>query len=263
MHGGADYLRRYDTWLAWFEEQGIEGVGFGWINLRRTDAERPEVRFEEWPYDVEQPIAPAIADWGHAVDDLRALDDDALAARHLVARADVRQETVGAPGAEDPETIVLRQQRGFRRARTADTVEAALVGACDGDLQRRRDPRRARRAARRSTPTRPRTTYLPVVRELVDEGFLVSTAEQSPRTRVARPASQRLRSRPSANGPTPCRAPTACLAVRAQGLEAGDPGGGERRATPVRRPSAAVSRRRGRCRAAGCRGTAAPRGESR
>ena len=35
LHGSADYLRRYDTWLAWLEEQGAEGVGFGWINLRK------------------------------------------------------------------------------------------------------------------------------------------------------------------------------------------------------------------------------------
>ena len=46
----------------------------------------------------------------------------------------MRQETLGEPGAADPETIVLRQQRGMRRARQADTVEAGLVGACDGDL---------------------------------------------------------------------------------------------------------------------------------
>ena len=118
MQGGADYLRRYDTWLAWFEEQRIEAVGFGWINLRRTDAERPEVRCEEWPYDVEQPVAPTVAAWGRAVEDLRVLDDDALASRHLLTRPDVRQETVGEPGAAEPETIVLRQQRGLRRART-------------------------------------------------------------------------------------------------------------------------------------------------
>ena len=29
---------------------------------------------------------------------------------------------------------MLRQQRGMRRSRQVDTVEAALVGACDGDL---------------------------------------------------------------------------------------------------------------------------------
>ena len=49
-------------------------------------------------------------------------------------RVDVRQETVGEVGVGDPETIVLRQQRGMRRARQADTVEAGLVGASDGDL---------------------------------------------------------------------------------------------------------------------------------
>ncbi len=44
------------------------------------------------------------------------------------------QETRGAPGAEDPESIVLRRQRGLRRAEQVTTAEAALVGACDGDL---------------------------------------------------------------------------------------------------------------------------------
>src|SRR5690606_10850889 len=62
VQGTADYVRRYDTWLRWFEEQGIEGVGFGWINLRRTDA-TPTLRLEEWPYDVGQPIAPAFTAW--------------------------------------------------------------------------------------------------------------------------------------------------------------------------------------------------------
>ena len=50
-----DYHRRYDTWLSWFEEQGAEAVGFGWINLRRVGSD-PVVRFEDWPYDVEQPV---------------------------------------------------------------------------------------------------------------------------------------------------------------------------------------------------------------
>ena len=133
-HGGPDYARRYDTWLSWFEETGIEGVGFGWINVRLGAGAAGRHELLEWPYDVEQPIGPAIHDWGAAVDDLRDLTDDALMGASLRAREDVQQETVGRPGAEDPEAIVLRQQRGFRRARTADTVEAAFLGACDGDL---------------------------------------------------------------------------------------------------------------------------------
>jgi hypothetical protein len=126
LHGSDDYVRRYDTWLSWFDEQGIEGVGFGWIDLRRTGGGRHELL--DWPYDVEQPIGPAIAEWGAAVGTAVTGDD------HLVARPDLLQETQGRPGAEDPSTIVLRQQRGLRRARQVDTLEAAFVGACDGDL---------------------------------------------------------------------------------------------------------------------------------
>ena len=67
---------------------------------------------------------------------------------------------------------MLRQQRGFRRARTADTVVAALVGACDGELQRRRRSSTPSRSCSALDPAETRATYLPVVRELVDEGFL-------------------------------------------------------------------------------------------
>ena len=128
----ADYTERYDTWLAWLEEQGVVGIGFGWINLHRTGASTgsTNVRHEllDWPYDVEQPIAPAIAEWAGARADQVGPDTT------LVVRADVRQETVGPVGAEDPATILLRQQRGLRRARQVDTVVAAVVGACDGEL---------------------------------------------------------------------------------------------------------------------------------
>lgn len=166
----ADYTERYDTWLAWLEEQGVEGIGFGWINLRRTDAGGRHDLLE-WPYDVEQPIAPAIESWGDAVDLDRLLDDEALAAAHAVVREDVRQETYGAPGAADPETIVLRQQRGFRRARSADTVEAGLVGTCDGDLSVGQILD-ALAALLQRDEAELRAAYLPVVRELVREEFL-------------------------------------------------------------------------------------------
>ena len=168
-HGGPDYARRYDTWLSWLEESGIEGVGFGWINVRRGG--RGTHQLLEWPYDVEQPIAPAIQAWGEAATDLADLTDDALLGTHLRARDDVQQETVGRPGAEDPEAIVLRQQRGFRRARTADPIEAALVGACDGDLTVAQ-LLGALAALLERDEAELRATNVPVVRELVDEGFL-------------------------------------------------------------------------------------------
>ena len=163
LHGGDDYVRRYDTWLSWFDEQGIEGVGFGWLNLRRTGGGRHQLL--DWPYDVEQPIGPAIAEWGAAVGTVVTESD------HLVARPDLLQETQGSPGAEDPATIVLRQQRGLRRARQVDTAEAAFVGACDGDLAVGRIIGALAQLLEQDVDD-VRRTLLPAVDELVAEGFL-------------------------------------------------------------------------------------------
>ena len=162
-HSTPGYLEAYDAWLGWFEGQGIEGVGFGWINLRRGGSARELL---DWPHAVEQPIASAIRDWGRAVRVEVGLDD------RLITRADVQQETVGAPGAEDPETIVLRQQTGLRRARQVDTVEAALVGACDGELTVGQILDAVAHLLEREAEHL-RTAYLPVVRELVTQGYLV------------------------------------------------------------------------------------------
>lgn len=166
VHGAPDYRERYDTWLSWFADQGIAAVGFGWFNLRKGGTAR---EFLDWPYEVEQPIAPAIAAWGQAR--AGAADPAALEAARLVLRPDVLQETRGAPGAPDPETIVLRQQRGFRRARQVDTVEAAVVGACDGELSvgQLLD---AVAELLEQDPAALRERYLPVLAELIAQGFL-------------------------------------------------------------------------------------------
>ena len=165
-HQAPGYLRRYDDWLGWFEQQRVEGVGFGWVNLRQRAAPGPPaVTFLDWPHPVEQPVAPAIGAWG------RAVRLDVTPESRLVTRPDVRQETDGRPGAEDPETIVLRQQRGLRRARRADTVEAGLVGACDGELALGQILDALALLLDRE-PGELRAAYLPVARQLVTEGYL-------------------------------------------------------------------------------------------
>ena len=169
LDGTDGYLAAYDGWLGWLESQGIEGIGFGWINLRAQGGGSRELL--EWPYDVEQPIAPAIAEWGAAAH----LGRD-LAGRRLVARADLVQETQGPPGAEDPATVVIRQQRGFRRARQVDTVEAALIGACDGDLTIAQILDALATILERE-PADLSTSCLPVVGDLVREGFLEADHE--------------------------------------------------------------------------------------
>ncbi|MDT3395172.1 methyltransferase [Streptomyces sp. B1866] len=134
LAGPGVYAARYDAWLEEFEARKTRAVGFGWIALRRSGAERPSVTVEEWPHPVEQPLGDTVADHFARQDFLRAHDDAALLTRRFRLAAEVTQEQVGLPGAEDPEHVILRQQRGMRRATTVDTVGAGFAGACDGTL---------------------------------------------------------------------------------------------------------------------------------
>lgn len=168
---GPDYLERYDAWLAALEADGVEGVGFGWIALRRVDT--PGVhRVEEWPHAVAAPLGPHVAEAFERTAWLRAHDDAALLAARPVVAEDVVQELVGEPGAEDPRHLVLRQGSGLRRARKVDTATAALVGACTGEA-----PIGVLLGAVATLLDEDegevRGRLLPVVRELVAEGYLV------------------------------------------------------------------------------------------
>ncbi|MFD5749085.1 methyltransferase [Streptomyces sp. NPDC127033] len=128
------YAARYDAWLDEFEARGTKAVGFGWISLRKSGAAEPSIVVEEWPHSVEQPLGESVRAHFERQDYLRARDDAALLAEHFVLAAEVVQEQVGLPGAEDPEHVVLRQHRGMRRATKVDTVGAGFAGVCDGSL---------------------------------------------------------------------------------------------------------------------------------
>ncbi len=130
----ASYAARYDEWLEEFERRRVKGIGFGWITLRNSGSAMPSVTAEEWPHPVEQPLGPEIAKWFERQDFLRAHDDAALLAARFRLADEVVQEQVGLPGSEDPEHVVLRANRGMRRATKVDTVGAGFAGVCDGTL---------------------------------------------------------------------------------------------------------------------------------
>ncbi|MFC7883629.1 methyltransferase [Streptomyces sp. NPDC057376] len=132
--GPAEYQARYDAWLDEFEARKVKAVGFGWITLRRTGAAEPSVTVEEWPHPVEQPLGETVREHFDRVDYLRAHDDAALLEARFTLAGEVVQEQVGLPGAEDPEHVVLRQNRGMRRATRVDTVGAGFAGVCDGTM---------------------------------------------------------------------------------------------------------------------------------
>jgi len=133
LTGSAAYTERYATWCDYLDRLGIEAVGLGWLTLHRT-GRTPSVRIEDWPHPVEQPIAPAVSAGLDVVDRLSGMDDDQVLAARWRLADDVVEEVTCRPGAADPEHIVFRQQRGFRRAVALDTATAGILGACDGEL---------------------------------------------------------------------------------------------------------------------------------
>lgn len=169
--GSAAYRSDYQEWLEWFDRHDVEGIGFGWINVRNTGADQPVVTLESWPHAVEQPIGGTVAAWLRSVRDLPSNDSDLGAAR-LTVRADVQQEQIGRPGDEDPEHVLIRQHHGLRRAARVGTAEAGLVGACDGTL-----PVNvlidALATVLDEDADELRHDLLPRVRELVRDGFLI------------------------------------------------------------------------------------------
>ncbi|MBD8606972.1 methyltransferase [Aeromicrobium sp. CFBP 8757] len=166
-----DYTQRYDAWLDWFASERIEAIGFGWLSLRKTSA-TPVHRLEEWTGEIAQPVGPGVAAWGRRVDALRGADDAQLLDRRFRQAIDLVEETRGAAGADDPESIVVRLQHGVRRTRQVDTVEAGLVGASDGDLTAGQILDALGSLLGRD-PVELRQRYAPSVRELADDGFLV------------------------------------------------------------------------------------------
>ncbi|MEU9797386.1 methyltransferase [Streptomyces sp. NPDC051000] len=174
-----EYERRYADWLDEFEARKTKAVGFGWITLRRTDAAEPSIVVEEWPHSVEQPLGESVLAHFARQDYLREHDDAALLAGYFVLAEEIVQEQVGAPGAEDPEHVVLRQNRGMRRATKVDTVGAGFAGVCDGSLSAGRILD-AIAQLMQEDPVVLRDRTPEAIRMLVEQGFLDPVRDPAP-----------------------------------------------------------------------------------
>ena len=145
LHGGPGYRERYDTWLSWFDDQGIEAVGFGWINLRRgRGLDKLDHRTN--------PELPRVAVRRGAADRAR---DPGLGGR-LRGRGRPRLPAAGPPRhpAGDPRRPGRGGPGGGRAA------PAARAAPRPAGRHRRGRPRRClrRRPDRRPDPRRPRPT---------------------------------------------------------------------------------------------------------
>jgi hypothetical protein len=188
--GTDDFDRLYGAWLDDFDARSVRQVGFGYVLLRRPAAAglgrlappRPRLlRLERLPEALgHNPagIGSHLADCLAAHDWHAGLDDAALARATLTVASDVTEERHFWPGQEDPTLMTLHQGGGFGRSLPLDTAQAALVGACDGELpvgaiiDAIAQLLDAEAAALRAE-------LLPRVRALLDDGFLEPPAPAS------------------------------------------------------------------------------------
>ncbi|GAB3712670.1 class I SAM-dependent methyltransferase [Mariniluteicoccus flavus] len=143
LQGRPEYAARYREWLDYFAALGITGVGMGWVAVHHTGTDHPDLRVESWPHAVEQPVGEAFALQREGVAAARCSDDVLLATRWVLAD-DIVQETLGAPGAEDPAHVVLRSQRRFRRATEVDTALGGVLGRATATFRSARSSTRWR-----------------------------------------------------------------------------------------------------------------------
>lgn len=134
--GTPEFERLSNAWLDDFEERGVTGVGFGFVTLHRPASGRaPVVRLERATGSLDTAgLGAHIARCVAAVDWAAGMSDGELARHALSVSPDVTVEHHFVPGQDEPTAILLRQGQGFRRAVSAGTALAALVGASDGGL---------------------------------------------------------------------------------------------------------------------------------
>lgn len=176
--GTAAYDALVDRYLDDFGRRGVEGVGFGVVTVRRPDDEErghpPLRRLEELagPVGGGGPMGQVVVDVLAAERWLATTSDEALLEAHLRVAPDVTEERFGAPGAEHPQVVLLRQGGGLQRAVRADTALAGLVGACDGQLTVGQIVN-ALAALLDQSPGELRERLLPQVRHLAADGLLL------------------------------------------------------------------------------------------
>lgn len=133
--GTPAYEALVTAWLDDFAERGVERIGFGVATLHRPVTARATYRdLLDHRGPVAAPMGPSVPArvearaWWAAHGLAGALE------RAWVAAPDVTQERHYRPGEDDPSVILIRQGGGLGAALPADTVLAALVGVCDGEL---------------------------------------------------------------------------------------------------------------------------------
>lgn len=126
-------------WLDWFEANDVEGIGFGFVTLRRLGPHSGagEVVCEDLRHAYDDPLGPESDEWLRRVDWLRTHDSPAaLLSTRLVVAPDTVLEEISHHDAEGWTRFVRRLHRreGPGWQHEIDELASRLLAGCQGAL---------------------------------------------------------------------------------------------------------------------------------
>jgi hypothetical protein len=184
LHGEPDgpdpdtQARVLDEWMAYYERLGIERVGFGLITMRLRAGGPPFVRFEDLRHDPGHACGDDIARSFELRDWLDSLgSDDKLLDSRLAVAPDVHlhRDLVASARGFEARASELRRGTGLGRQGLVDEHGARVVGGCDGTTTLRSLLGDLSSALVTDTDA-VISSALPIVRSLVEQGFLLPGA---------------------------------------------------------------------------------------
>jgi len=167
--------RESEEWLAWFEANQVEGVGFGFITLRRTGSGNPTVLCEDLLEAPAGLTGDDVSGWLDRVAWLREhpSDDEVLDTRMRLAPGVLLEEVSSAgPDGWTPVVATVRSGENAGWRHEVDSPAAALLAGCQGALSLGELVELLAVAHDRNTDELVASS-LPAVRELMRHGLLI------------------------------------------------------------------------------------------
>ena len=169
-----EYLRLFDSWMAYYRARRIVSIGRGVIVMQRTSAHQNWFEADVGPVELSFPSGEDVRRLVDARTYLRSLGEDGLLDARLRVADNVRleQTSTRADGAWTPVSGQLRRIDGLAYAGAVDATTATLVAKYDGQR-----PVRAHLDELAAVLNAPVDTITPgalaIIRRLVEQGFLL------------------------------------------------------------------------------------------
>ncbi len=170
------FAQRFEKWMTYYEQQGINSVGAGLITIRRRSGSHLNwYRADDAPEKMLGPCGDYIVLGFELRDFLEtAQDNTVLLNTRFHVSPDVRLERQSAPSAEGwaDETIRLRLKRGLAYEGNIDSSMANVIVRCDGNRPLK-DLLKEMAGSLGADISNITSAFCDLVRKLVERGFLL------------------------------------------------------------------------------------------